>query len=311
MKIAIIIPYIGKFNNYFSLFLSSCEMNPFIDFLFFTDDLTYSKNERSKNIRFIPSTFDSLKERAQSLFDFNIALNYPYKLCDFRPCYGLMFADYLEGYDYWGHCDTDMIFGDILSFLSEPMVNNYKRILRHGHLTLYHNDVVTNNVFKEYCDIKQKSYRDVFTDNNSFAFDEAGGSTLIWFANHAKELYDNLSIFRNPSCYVKSFKYQKHSEILPLRYFYFDKGKLYDCYLKKGKEVKEEILYVHLFHRKMSVKDNIDKTSFYIIPNEFLKFKKLSAFLRFRLCFKPLYFEFWFERIKVVIKRNFKKYGKK
>lgn len=305
MKTAIIIPYIGKFNNYFPLFLSSCIHNPLVDFFFFTDDMSYAKDTMPNNIHFIYSRFCDLKRRAQNLFDFKIALDYPYKLCDFRPCYGLMFADYLEGYDYWGHCDTDMIFGDIISFLNDAMAKRYKRILRHGHLSLYHNDSYTNNIFKEFCESKKIGFQEVFSSNISFAFDEAGGSTLIWFQNHPDELYDNLSLFRNPSCYVKSFKYRNNKEHLPLRYYYFDNGKLYDCHIENGKEKKEEILYLHLFHRKMSVEKGIDGSRFLIIPNKFIKDRSLTGINRFRLCYKPIYLEFWYQRAKVVIKRYF------
>lgn len=303
MKTAIIIPYIGKFNNYFSLFLSSCIHNPLVDFFFFTDDMSYAKNVMSSNIHFIYTKFSDLKRRAQNLFDFKIALDYPYKLCDFRPCYGLMFADYLEGYDYWGHCDTDMIFGDIISFLNDAMTKKYKRILRHGHLSLYHNDSYTNNIFKEFCVSKKIGFQDVLSCNTSFAFDEAGGTTLIWFQNHPDELYDNLALFRNPNCYVKSFKYVHNKELFPLRYYLFDNGKLYDCHIENGKEKKEEILYLHLFHRKMKVEKGIGESRFLIVPNKFINYRILTGLNRFLLCYKPIYLEFWYQRAKVVIKR--------
>lgn len=35
----LILPYFGKFNNYFPLFLRSCAANPSYDFLIFTDSM--------------------------------------------------------------------------------------------------------------------------------------------------------------------------------------------------------------------------------------------------------------------------------
>ena len=37
-KIALVIPYIGKFRPDFSIFLHSCRNNPTVDFLFFCDN---------------------------------------------------------------------------------------------------------------------------------------------------------------------------------------------------------------------------------------------------------------------------------
>src|SRR5947207_1808436 len=33
--------------------------------------------------------------------------------CDFRPVYGDLFLDRYDGYDWWGWCDLDMLFGDL------------------------------------------------------------------------------------------------------------------------------------------------------------------------------------------------------
>lgn len=46
-KIGIVVPYYGKFPNYFALFLRSCENNPTIDWIVFTDIMEvveYPKN---------------------------------------------------------------------------------------------------------------------------------------------------------------------------------------------------------------------------------------------------------------------------
>ena len=42
-----------------------------------------------------------------------VTLDRPYKLCDFKPAYGFIFGEYLKEYDYWGHCDIDIVWGDL------------------------------------------------------------------------------------------------------------------------------------------------------------------------------------------------------
>ena len=54
-----------------------------------------------------------MKERIQRIFDFPISLERPYKLCDYKPSYGEVFKDELAGYDFWGNCDIDLVWGNI------------------------------------------------------------------------------------------------------------------------------------------------------------------------------------------------------
>ena len=42
-----------------------------------------------------------------------------YKLCDFKPTYGLLFEDYIKDADYWGFGDIDLIYGDLTKFFSD------------------------------------------------------------------------------------------------------------------------------------------------------------------------------------------------
>ena len=56
------------------------------------------------------------------LVDFEIVLNEPYDLCDFKVAYGEIFQEYLEPYDFWGFCDCDLIYGDIRHFLTEELL---------------------------------------------------------------------------------------------------------------------------------------------------------------------------------------------
>ena len=66
-------------------------------------------------------------------------LYYPYKLCDYKPCYGYLFEEHTRGYDYWGYCDIDTLWGDMDAWLGIVMQEGYDRIGRYGHFTLYRN----------------------------------------------------------------------------------------------------------------------------------------------------------------------------
>ena len=105
--IALINVQIGSYKNYNSLFLNSCKENKDVDFYFFTDqDIPVL----SKNIHIVKISFLEVKEKIQGLFDFPINLDSPYDLCDYKVAYGEIFQEYISDYDFWGYCDTDMVF---------------------------------------------------------------------------------------------------------------------------------------------------------------------------------------------------------
>lgn len=149
-RIALILPYFGKFPNYFRFFLESIRRNPTIDLLLFTDNEFNS--DYPGNVHIYDMSFEQFKAKLQARFDFPLThLQSPYCLCDFKPAYGYCLQEYLDGYDFWGHCDCDLIFGDIRSILTDNILSRYDRILTRGHLTLYRNDFSTNMAFMDIC----------------------------------------------------------------------------------------------------------------------------------------------------------------
>lgn len=168
-KCVLILPYFGRFNNYFPLFLRSCGVNPSIDFLVFTNDQT--AYDYPKNMRVVPMTFAEFKANAAKKLGFEPCLPSPYKLCDFKPAYGLLFEEYLAGYDYWGHCDCDLIFGNLGKMLIPVLDQGYDKLFAAGHLTLYRNTPENNRRFMKPlrgCEI----YREAFTTPTIYVFDE-------------------------------------------------------------------------------------------------------------------------------------------
>lgn len=77
------------------------------------------------------------------------ALHYPYKLCDYKPTYGVLFAEYLKNYDYWGYIDCDLVFGNLSKYLKNIGIAEYDRIYSAGHLSIYRNCKEINELFLE------------------------------------------------------------------------------------------------------------------------------------------------------------------
>src|SRR5258707_9826714 len=46
------------------------------------------------------------------------------KIGDYRPAFGLIYEDILSGYDFWGHTDTDCVYGRLDHFLTSNLLEN-------------------------------------------------------------------------------------------------------------------------------------------------------------------------------------------
>lgn len=170
-RIVFIINYIGKYPWYFPYFLHSCHFNPDIDFLIFSDN-QISLKHLPANIRIIPYSIKQFKTDATKVLGFEVAVESGYKLCDFKPACGYIFSDFIKEYDFWGYCDIDVIFGNILTFMTDELLDKYDIIsARHDYLTgcfaLYRNNPYMRELFKQ-----SKDYKKIFTEPRNFFFDE-------------------------------------------------------------------------------------------------------------------------------------------
>ena len=186
-KIAVVSCWFGHAPWYFHYFLHSCRFNPTIDFYIITDlNLGPYQERDSENVKFVKSSLNEIKKIATKKLGFEVQLNSAYKLCDFKPTYGLLFSDILNDYDFWAHADIDIIYGDLRNFLTEEILNKYDVISsRHDYITgsfcLFRNSTVINELFS-----RSKDYVEVFTNQKNYCFDECN----FLF----KELENNASI---------------------------------------------------------------------------------------------------------------------
>lgn len=129
-KIAIILPYFGKFPQWFSLFIEGCKYNDFIDFWIYTDN-DYDECV-CKNVFFRHMSFDEYCRKVGRALEIDFHPQSPYKLCGVRPFIGIVFEEELHGYDFWGFCDLDLVFGDLKMFFSPANLNKYDILSTEG-----------------------------------------------------------------------------------------------------------------------------------------------------------------------------------
>ena len=272
-KIAFIIPYYGKFPSFFQFFLNSCKPNHEIDWYIFSD-IDITEFELPDNVKYINMNFNELRILVQSKFDFKISLNTPYKLCDYKPAYGYIFEEYLKGYDFWGYCDIDLLFGDLSKFITEDILITYDRIGHLGHCALYRNTKLTNTLFMQEINGIMR-YRQVFSTDSICIFDEWGINSInsIAFANDIKLLlwsdffdvypYDNN--FKNATSIINTnnMTCTTKQDAMPSVITY-ENGKLFSHALLRP---MKEHAYVHLQKRNMLINCSTEHNHILLYPD--------------------------------------------
>lgn len=255
-KKCLIVCWYGKLPEYFKFWELSCSYNQDYDFLVFTDQ-DYKSSYR--NVKIINKSMIEMKDLFANKLDLDIKIEKPYKFCDFRPAYGIIFDDYLKQYDFWGHCDIDQIFGNISTFITDDVLSKYDKINQNGHFSLYRNNEKINNLFKK--DSAKFSYKEVFSNKEHYAFDEFTGINRIVLKEKIKLCFKN----NFADIDVKHKRYTLAN--LPnheKQVFAWENGKIFKYYLENNEIKKEELMYLHFQKKKANI-ISLDKAKTIII----------------------------------------------
>ena len=241
-SIRLVLPYFGERPSYMPLVLKSMAHNPDIHWLVITDEPVV---DAPPNVSVRLCTFADLVTRIQSHFDFEISLERPYKLCDFRPAFGEVFREELAGYDFWGHCDLDVIFGRVRDHLP-PEALDADKILIQGNFALYRNTLDAARWFRH--EIEGISFREVMTNPAAMHFDEMAGMHYI-----LREL--GVRYWEQKVIFDISFRRYRtraeHPEGRDPRRYAWEQGEICEYRLEGGAIVRRTALLVHLQKRTM------------------------------------------------------------
>lgn len=244
-RIRIICAYFGKMPSSFLPWLKSVEWNSSIHFILITDqDISTSV----PNLEIVVMKFEELRHLFNRKLGQSVSLEYPYKLCDYKPFYGLVFSDYLFDCDYWGHCDMDLVFGDIRYFTRKYDLQKYDKFLTLGHLSLYRNTEENNRRFLldgSMCG----SWQDVISESKGHAFDEMGGIYQIYkkngFPMFDEVIYADISSIYHRFRVTPDEKSNYHKQV-----FYWAEGKVFRDYWIGDRKQTEEYIYIHFKKRR-------------------------------------------------------------
>jgi hypothetical protein len=168
------------------LYLETCRRNPDIRWLMFSNQSPPA--DRPPNVEFFQVTLAQLSMRLMRTLQMNIALENPYKLCDFKITYGVTFAEYLRDVDFWGMCDLDVFWGYIRRFYPDELLRDYdvltsERCCFNGQCTLFRNVSKVNSLF-----LRIPNVRERLEDPGIHFLDENQADDAALFMERADEL---------------------------------------------------------------------------------------------------------------------------
>jgi len=269
-KIKFIVCWFGEWPVWFPGFLLSCMYNKDIEWLFFTDCKIPANHP--DNVMFKKCNMNYISTLASEKLNHPVKFERAYKLCDLRPAYGVVFEDYIRGYDFWGFCDLDVVFGDIKKFITDDILNNNEIITsrKHviaGHFTLLKNTPKINTIYKNI-----KTFMWKLNRPKSHVLDEWWGgdsrdeSYLKQNAHLYKISWDKW-LLNFPDKYVDDYKQGNPSLINNCGPWYWNKGKIF--------KDNEEIMYLHFKKWKGTISSidfsYEDKVDSFLIGRKFFK----------------------------------------
>jgi len=267
--------WFGDYLPYMDCVLRSCAANPDIDWLLLTD------NPSRKNFPPNVSTHLTSVEEFRKLFSAKLGFTVNLPNCDlltiFKPAFGIFFEELLAGYNFWGCCDLDMIFGDLRKFLREDILAAHDKILCRGHLTLYRNTPEVNRHFMRDCP-GMRNYREVFQAGKPYQFDEWRGINLIFRYHNIPQFHDEfiVDVARPTRWKLTRFEgtaIRNHPE----QVFYWHQGRVFHAYYNCDRGINDdEYAYIHFQKRPMPVPafDPFAVNGFLVTPDGFFPYNR-------------------------------------
>ena len=176
-RVCLVLAYFGRWPAWMEYFLASCRLNPEYHWLIFTDIGQLPSACDNVFVRLI--SYAELKQRAEAVSQLTVSLEHPYKVCDLKPLYGRIFQHELQGYDFWGYTDLDVIYGRLPSFVFASDLNGCDVFtaaprLIVGHFTLFRNSPHVCDTF-----LRVPALSQILGEYECVAFDEQAFAAQI------------------------------------------------------------------------------------------------------------------------------------
>lgn len=264
MKIAMFAPYFAKpgvnFPNYFEYWQKSAGANNKIDF-YIPTNIDTSRCRKYDNIHYLPMTDQDFWDKVQSVLDFPISHDY-YKTGEYRILFGIIFKDLIREYDYWGYTELDMIYGDILKFVS-PYIENDAEVI--GYTAPF-------RLMKNMEKLNLMPFNDVEGFEHPLTLERALSENYCWYFSEASGMniryyqagIDIISIYDVFGDIIVKYRYLTCIGMEGKWGFNWDNGKLTGY---NDRNEQKEFMAIHFQKKRMEIKSEFPSDKFCIIPD--------------------------------------------
>ena len=171
-RIALIIPYFGPLPHWFPYWVKSLERSRILEAHLFTD--AHVPGKVPDNLKIQTFSLEEFSALASKNLSIPVHLEITYKVCDFKPAFAEIFAEYIRNYDFWAFGDLDLVYGNVDAFLS-PFLNDFDIVSFRkgwvsGSLCVLRNSERVNSLYR-----RSPDWKKVFASSKYMWFDEMGG----------------------------------------------------------------------------------------------------------------------------------------
>jgi hypothetical protein len=157
------------------------------------------------NVKVLALTIHEWAKRVKDklLIDVPWDMTWYYKLNDYKPTFGVLFADIIEGFDWWGWVDLDVIFGNFATFRHlfhklDRTSKQYEMITgcwfrTCGPITMIKSTPENNQIYQ-----KQKSYMAKLLEKKPQTLDENGNDGMTHWFPKEKLTWDDTKLTGGP-----------------------------------------------------------------------------------------------------------------
>ena len=131
------------------------------------------------NVHIVNMEYKDYCERVSRTLNINFHPTNPYKLCDIKPTLGMIHANELAEYDFWGFGDLDLVYGNLRAYFTAERLARYDLFSTHARRISGHLCLIRNTLEMRFAFMRAKQWQLKLESPEHLAFDESGFSKIF------------------------------------------------------------------------------------------------------------------------------------
>lgn len=249
-SVAILSVCVGSLPGSWPLFAEGVRRNPGYTFIVYTNELPEDLESLPDNLLLKKIQLAGFRKLVYKKLGIKLVAHSTEKILDYKPLFGYLFEESLRTYTHWGHCDLNIVPGNLSVFITDRMLNQYDKILSRGHLSIYKNIPLINRAFLHSFRI---NYKEILTNPVYCKFDEWHGIGILFHELRLKVYHEEMAA----DIYPNSFSLRcMISQNFSSQLFVMWRGRVYQLWESDGEVQKKELVYIHFQQKRFNIRLN-------------------------------------------------------